>query len=156
MTRTSCAAVDLGASNGRVVVIDCDGERVTLREARRFDTPRLRDADTGYHCWDLAGIEREVLAGLTTAAAMAPLASVGVDGWGVDHVLLDDHRRPVAPAVSYRDGRTAGMMEAVFAQLPPRRSTGAPASSSSRSTRSISSPRRRAGIRRGSRGRATW
>jgi rhamnulokinase len=118
MITTSCAAIDLGASNGRVVVVDCDGESLGLREARRFDTPRLRDQLTGYQCWDLQGIEREVLAGLTTAAAMAPLSSVGVDGWGVDYVLLDDQRVPVAPAVSYRDDRTRGMMEEVFAQIP--------------------------------------
>jgi rhamnulokinase len=119
MTRTSCAAIDLGASNGRVVVVDCDGERLELREARRFDTPRLRDHQTGYQCWDLDRIEHEMVAGLATAAAMAPLASVGVDGWGVDYVLLDDQRRPVAPAVSYRDDRTRGMMDAVFARVPP-------------------------------------
>jgi rhamnulokinase len=119
MSTTRCAAIDLGASNGRVVVVDCDGERLGLSEVRRFDTPRLRDPRTGYHCWDLHGIEREVLAGLAAAAAMTPLASVGVDGWGVDYVLVDDQRIPVAPAVSYRDDRTRGMMDAVFAQMPP-------------------------------------
>ncbi len=118
MTSVSCAAVDLGASSGRVVVVDCDGDRLGLREARRFDTPRRRDRDTGYQCWDLEGIESEVLAGIRVAAAMAPLASVGVDGWAVDHVLVDADRRPVAPAVSYRDDRTRGMMEQVFARIP--------------------------------------
>jgi rhamnulokinase len=117
MATTSCAAIDLGASNGRVVVVDCDGERLGLREAHRFDTPRRRDPEAGHDCWDLAGIEREVLAGLATAAAMAPLSSVGVDGWGCDYVLLDEQHRPVAPAVSYRDDRTRGMMEVVFARL---------------------------------------
>jgi rhamnulokinase len=115
---TSCAAIDLGASNGRVVVVDCDGERLALREAHRFDTPRRRDAESGHECWDLDTIEREVRAGLATAAAMAPLSSVGVDGWGCDHVLLDDARRPVAPAVTYRDDRTRGMMASVFERLP--------------------------------------
>jgi rhamnulokinase len=117
MATTSCAAIDLGASNGRVVVVDCDGERLRLREAHRFDTPRRRDP-SGHDCWDLPGIEREVLAGLAAAAAMSPLSSVGVDGWGCDYVLLDEQRIPVAPAVSYRDDRTRGMMEAVFARLP--------------------------------------
>jgi rhamnulokinase len=119
MTSMSCVAVDLGASSGRVVVVDLAGERLSLREARRFDTPRQRDPQTGYECWDLAGIESEVRAGLATAAAMGPLASVGVDGWGVDYVLLDDQAQPVAPAVSYRDGRTRGVMEQVFARVPP-------------------------------------
>jgi rhamnulokinase len=116
MAITSCAAIDLGASNGRVVVVDCDGQRLRLREVHRFDTPRRREA--GHDCWDLEGIEREVHAGVATAAAMSPLSSVGADGWGCDHVLVDEQRRPVAPAVSYRDDRTRGMMDAVFAQLP--------------------------------------
>src|SRR5688572_22464311 len=118
MITRSCAAIDLGASSGRVAVVECDGERLSLREARRFDTPQRRDPETGYQAWDLDGIEREIRAGLTTAAAMARLESVGVDGWGVDYVLLDAERERIGPAVAYRDGRTRGVMEEVFARVP--------------------------------------
>jgi rhamnulokinase len=117
MSMVSCVAVDLGASNGRVVVVDWDGERLSLREARRFDTPRKRDRETGYQCWDLDGIESEVVSGLRSAVAMAPAVSVGVDSWAVDYVLVDAARRPVAPAVSYRDDRTRGMVEEVLARI---------------------------------------
>ncbi|HKE16040.1 MAG TPA: rhamnulokinase [Kofleriaceae bacterium] len=122
MTSISCVAVDLGASSGRVVLVELVRERLSLREARRFETPRQRDADSGYECWDLAAIESEVRAGIATAAAMAPapVASVGVDGWAVDHVLLDGEGHPVAPAVCYRDGRTRGVMEEVFTRIPAR------------------------------------
>ncbi len=118
MIQRSCAAIDLGASSGRVAVVQCDGERLSLREARRFDTPQRRDPETGYQAWDLDGIEREIRAGLATAAAMAQLESVGVDGWGVDYVLLDAEQQRIGPAVSYRDDRTRGMMEQVFARVP--------------------------------------
>jgi rhamnulokinase len=114
----SCAAVDLGASSGRVAVIDWDGERLALRQARRFDTPLRRDPETGYQCWDLDAMEREIRAGLAAAAALAPIESVGVDGWGVDHVLLDAGHRRVGPAISYRDDRTEGVMERVLARMP--------------------------------------
>lgn len=117
MIQRSCAAIDLGASSGRVAVVECDGERLSLREARRFDTPQRRDPETGYQAWDVDGIEREIRAGLAAAAAMAPLGSVGVDGWGVDYVLLDDERRRIGPAVAYRDDRTRGVMEQVFARM---------------------------------------
>jgi rhamnulokinase len=120
MTGASCVAVDLGARSGRVVVVDCDGERLSLRMARRFETPRRRDGETGYQCWDLDGIESEVLAGVKAAAAMAPVASVGVDGWGVDHVLVVAAGRPVAPAVSYRDDRTRSVVDEVLARMPVR------------------------------------
>jgi rhamnulokinase len=118
MVTRSCAAIDLGASSGRVAVVECDGERLSLREARRFPTPRRRDRETGFQCWDLDAIEVEIRAGLATAATMAPLESVGVDGWGVDYVLLDADERAIGPAVSYRDDRTRGVMERVFAQMP--------------------------------------
>lgn len=116
--RLSCAAIDLGASSGRVAVVDWDGERLRLREARRFGTPRLRDAETGYECWDVDAIEREIRAGLEAAAAAGRLDSLGVDGWGVDYVLLDAEQRAIGPAVSYRDERTRGVMAQVFARLP--------------------------------------
>jgi rhamnulokinase len=118
MSRTSCVAVDLGASSGRVVAVDCDGDRLSLREVRRFDTPRRRDLETGYQCWDLDGIESEVLTGVRVAVATGPVASVGVDGWGVDHVLVDARLRPVAPAVSYRDDRTSAVIDEVLARFP--------------------------------------
>jgi rhamnulokinase len=120
MVKRSCAAIDLGANSGRVAVVDCDGERLSVREARRFRTPDHRDPETGYHSWDLGGIEREIRAGLTAAAAMAPLESVGVDGWGVDYVLLDAHRRTLGPAVSYRDDRTRGVMDQVLSRIPAK------------------------------------
>jgi len=114
----SCAAVDLGASSGRVGVVDWDGERLRLREARRFETPRGQDPESGYQCWDLDALEQELRRGLEAAARMAALVSVGVDGWGVDYVLLDAERRQVGPAVAYRDDRTRGMMEQIFARMP--------------------------------------
>jgi rhamnulokinase len=120
MLERSCAAIDLGASSGRVAVVDCDGERVRVREAWRFATPERRDRETGYQCWDLEGIEREIRAGLTAAAAMAPLESAGVDGWGVDHVFLDEHHDTLGPAVSYRDDRTRGVMELVQSRVPAK------------------------------------
>src|SRR6266446_3564719 len=66
---------------------------------------------------DLGAIEARVLDGLRAATAISPVQSVGVDTWGVDYVLLDAERRRVGPAVSYRDGRTRGIMEEVFARI---------------------------------------
>jgi rhamnulokinase len=119
MRGVSCAAIDMGASNGRVVVVDLRDGRLQLREARRFHTPQRFDPASGHQCWDLDGIESEIRAGLFAAGAMAPLSSVGADFWAVDYVLLDGERRLVAPAVCYRDERTRGMMEAVFTRIPP-------------------------------------
>jgi rhamnulokinase len=116
MATTSCAAIDLGASNGRVVVAELDGDRIRLREAHRFDTPLVQDP-SGYQCWDVDTIEAGVREGLRAAESLAPLASVGVDTWGVDFALVDDGGARVAPVVSYRDGRTQAAMAQVVDQL---------------------------------------
>jgi rhamnulokinase len=116
MDVTRCAAIDLGASNGRVVVAETDGERIWLREAARFPTPLYRDA--GYQCWDVDRIEADVRAGLAAARCLAPLASVGVDTWGVDFALLDGDGARVAPVVAYRDERTRAAMASLLARLP--------------------------------------
>jgi rhamnulokinase len=118
MTVSTCAAIDLGAASGRVVVASFDGERIVLREAVRFEHPLLRDAATGYQHWDLAHLEREVRRGIEAAEATTPLSSVGVDTWGVDYVLVDEAGRTVGLPVSYRDERTSGMIEEVCARIP--------------------------------------
>jgi rhamnulokinase len=117
MKLASCAAVDLGASSGRVVVAESDGLHLTLREASRFETPVSWDA-SGYQCWDVDAIEARVREGLRAAEALAPLASVGVDTWGVDFALLDSKLARAAPVVSYRDERTQPAMLSVMARMP--------------------------------------
>jgi rhamnulokinase len=117
MDATCCAAIDLGASNGRVVVARLEGERITLLEAARFETPSFQDA-SGYQCWDVDRLEASVRAGLEAARAAAPLASVGVDTWGVDYGLLDGDGRRTAPVVAYRDARTQASMRETLARMP--------------------------------------
>jgi rhamnulokinase len=112
------AAVDLGAGSGRVMLAELAGGRLTLAEAHRFETPLTLDPTSGHECWDVEIIEAEVRAGLAKAAALAPLASVGCDTWGVDFVLLDAALRRVAPAVAYRDKRTDGLIDAVCEKMP--------------------------------------
>jgi rhamnulokinase len=103
-----CAAIDLGATSGRVIVGTWRGGRLTTREVHRFPNA-LRSAG-GYDYWDISGLWTEVQAGLRAAAASLPrgqaLASVGVDTWGVDYVLVNDAGRMVFPPHAYRDART--------------------------------------------------
>lgn len=112
----TCAAIDLGASSCRVFLAQTDGDRISLRERVRFETPLVRDA-SGYQCWDVDAIEAQIRDGLG-AAQEAALASVGVDSWAVDFVLLDGAGRQTAPAVSYRDPRTQRAMADVLARMP--------------------------------------
>jgi len=101
------AAVDLGATSGRIILGTWAGGRLALREAHRFANAYCELGPHAY--WDIGTLWHEVRSGLLKAAALLPsgarLASVGVDTWGCDHVLLDDTGRLVFPLHAYRDNR---------------------------------------------------
>ena len=110
MRTVHCAAVDLGATSGRVIVGSWDGMGLALTEAHRFAN-QFRSV-AGHEYWDIPALWGEVRAGLEKAMHRFPrLASVGVDAWAVDHVLVDPRGRPVFPFHAYRDRRTAAGSE---------------------------------------------
>jgi rhamnulokinase len=105
MKMVHCAAVDLGATSGRVIVGHWNGRRLGLTEVRRF--PNQFRSVAGHEYWDIPRLWDEVREGLREAKRLFPrLASVGVDGWAVDHVLVNRRGRPVFPVHAYRDNRT--------------------------------------------------
>jgi rhamnulokinase len=110
---TDYAAVDLGATSGRVVRGSLDGGRVALEEVHRFDNRPVRLPD-GLH-WNLLRLFTETLAGLRRAGE---LAGVAVDTWGVDYALLDGEDRVLGLPFHYRDDRTDGMIERAFERVP--------------------------------------
>jgi rhamnulokinase len=118
----SYAAVDLGASSGRVMVVRIGDGELGLREAHRFANRPVRAAGTLH--WDVLGLYREVLDGLRAAGEAerangpgARLRSVGIDSWAVDYGLLDAGGALVGNPVHYRDGRTDGVMDRVLADV---------------------------------------
>jgi len=105
-----CAAVDLGATSGRIIVGSWDGRGLALSEVHRFAN---QFRSLGRHdYWDIPTLWGEVRIGLAKAKKHHPrLASVGVDGWAVDHVLVNAKGRPVFPVHAYRDTRTVAASE---------------------------------------------
>lgn len=111
------AAVDFGASSIRVCRVELGGGAPRLEVVHRYAHVPVADP-AGHLRWDWARLVTEMERGLDAAARRGPLASIGVDTWGVDYGLLDRHGELVAPPFSYRDGRTdgyAGVVEAVGA-----------------------------------------
>lgn len=99
------AAIDLGATSGRVMVGTLTSgptPRLLLEQAARFPNSPIEN-DTGLH-WDLPTLLDEIRTGLNQAARQYPLASVGIDSWAVDYSLLT----PTGPSLPfhYRDERT--------------------------------------------------
>lgn len=104
------AAVDIGASGGRVIAGTVDGDEVTLEAVHRFPNGVV-EVD-GHLRWNLTALHQEMLAGL----ALIPEAeSIGIDTWGVDYGLLDAGGTLLAEPVAYRDGRTAKGVDGVHA-----------------------------------------
>jgi rhamnulokinase len=111
------AAIDLGASSGRVMVGRVGPGTLELKEAHRFPNEPVWLPD-GLH-WDVLRLFHEVTAGLRHAQALAPaLSSVGVDGWGVDYGLVDSAGRLLGSPYHYRDGRTAAGVERAHRRIP--------------------------------------
>ncbi|WP_350348093.1 rhamnulokinase family protein [Agromyces sp. G08B096] len=113
------AAVDLGATSGRVIVGRVDGRgagSLALEQVARFPNGPVRLA-SGLH-WDLTGLVREVTGGLGAALRAEPgLASIGIDSWAVDYGLLRGERLLGEP-FHYRDDRTEAGVRAVHAVVP--------------------------------------
>jgi rhamnulokinase len=112
----SVAAVDLGASSGRVVVARFSPDGVRLREVHRFANTPVRVG--GVRRWDVLALFRGILDGLGAGARTAGrLDAVGVDGWGVDYGLLDADGHLLGNPVQYRDAPTRQAVADVLATV---------------------------------------
>ncbi|KRD19492.1 MULTISPECIES: rhamnulokinase family protein [unclassified Streptomyces] len=107
------AAVDLGASSGRVMVGRVGPDTLELTEAHRFANRPVRLPE-GLR-WDVLSLYAGVLDGLRAAG---DVDSVGIDSWAVDYGLLDADGALLGNPVHYRDARTDGVAEKVWASVP--------------------------------------
>ena len=107
------AAVDLGASSGRVMVGRVGADTLAVTEVGRFDNVPVPAG--GALRWDILRLYRGIIEGLRAAG---DVGSVGVDSWAVDYGLLDADGQLLGNPVHYRDPRTTGMVERVTAGVP--------------------------------------
>ena len=116
MSMRAVAAVDLGATSGRVMIGRVGDGRLDLELVSRFPNGPVERAD-GLH-WDFAALYEHVLQGLAEAVRREPgIESIGIDSWAVDYGLLKDGELLAEP-FHYRDGRTARGVEEVHAIAP--------------------------------------
>lgn len=92
-----------------------DGNTLQLEELHRFPNTPVSVRGTLY--WNVLKLWSDVQDGIRKGFELKPVG-LGVDAWGVDFGLLDRSGELVGQPVYYRDGRTAGMMEEVFARAP--------------------------------------
>ena len=110
-------AFDLGASNGRAILGQFDGEKLTMTELHRFENNYVEM--NGVFYWDLPYLYNQLKQGLLKfkQGGYGQLDAFGIDTWGVDYVLLRGDEE-VLPVYAYRDSRTEAVIPQVHAKLP--------------------------------------
>ncbi|MFL6046104.1 MAG: rhamnulokinase family protein [Propionibacteriaceae bacterium] len=99
------AAVDLGATSGRVMLGHLGPDQLSVEAVHRFPNDPVRIPD-GLH-WNILELYRNVLVGLRKAVGAQPdVAGIGICSWAVDYGLVSGDRLINNP-FHYRDERTA-------------------------------------------------
>ncbi|MFD8768944.1 rhamnulokinase [Microbacterium oxydans] len=116
MSVRAVAAVDLGATSGRVMIGRIGEGRLELELVSRFPNGPVERED-GLH-WDFDALYAHVVDGLAEAVRREPtIESIGIDSWAVDYGLLADGVLLAEP-FHYRDSRTAQGVAEVHAIVP--------------------------------------
>ncbi len=111
------AAVDLGATSGRVMLGRVGPGELSVHEVSRFPNNPVRVTD-GLH-WNVLELYRHVLAGLQDVVHQEPgLMSVAVDSWAVDYALIHG-RRMLGNPYHYREARTEKAVLSVHDRATP-------------------------------------
>jgi len=109
------AAVDLGATSGRVMLADVDRGALQIRQVARFrnDPVYLWNGARAAMHWDVGGLFLDICSGLAEAGRQADdLVAVAVDSWAVDYGLLRAGSLLGQP-FHYRDDRCEAGVDAV-------------------------------------------
>jgi len=112
-------AVDLGAQSCRVSLLRFPQENPHIDVVHRFrNAPVVTPAGVR---WDIGAILDGVQTGLRLCAGIATegIAAIGVDGWAVDYVRLDEDGNQIANPFCYRDERTIPAEKEIHQLIAP-------------------------------------
>lgn len=107
-------AFDFGASTGRAILAEYNGEKIEYNEIHRFDNVLCEQ--NGMLCWDFDYLLGKVKKAISLAENADSLA---FDTWGVDYGMLDKDGNLVSKPVCYRDDRTKGMPDKIYQSVSP-------------------------------------
>lgn len=118
-------AVDLGSSNGRIVLGRLRGGLLDQEIVHRFGHAAAWKG--GRLRWDWEHIREEIRLGLAKAAEGVKgkgITSISCDAWAVDFGLLDRNGELFYPPVSYRDPRSREIPDGFFDSITPEELVG--------------------------------
>ena len=108
-------ANDIGASSGRHIAGWLEDGELKTEELYRF--PNGVTGLDGHLTWDIDALLGHVKQGIAVAKEKySEIASLSVDTWGVDYVLLKGDEE-VRPCYAYRDSRTETVIPAVHEKI---------------------------------------
>lgn len=109
-------AIDIGASSGRAILGYKNDTGIVTEEVYRF--PNGVQSNNSHLTWDMDTLFTHVKKGIDIALQKQPnLASVSIDTWGVDYVLLKENKE-ILPVYAYRDERTLDVIDEVHRKIP--------------------------------------
>ena len=108
-------AIDIGASSGRHIVGWLENGEIKTKEVYRF--PNGVTERNGHLTWDVDTLLYHVKAGIEEAKKQYAVASLSIDTWGVDYVLMKKDEE-VLPVYAYRDSRTKSTIPKVHEIIP--------------------------------------
>ena len=110
-------AIDIGASSGRHILGKYENGKIVTEEIYRFDNNIINNGDC--LSWDVSYLLHSVIEGIKKCGEIGKIpATVAIDTWGVDYVLLDKDGVELLPAFSYRDERTNGIPQEIDKMIP--------------------------------------
>jgi rhamnulokinase len=116
------AAVDLGATSGRVMLATVGQGALDIRPLARFrnEPVYLWNGRRSAMHWDVPGLFSGICNGLAEAGRQVPdLIGIGVDSWAVDYGLLRNGALAGLPH-HYRDARCDAGVDIVHAKMSPQ------------------------------------
>ncbi len=117
MSTRHFAAVDLGATSGRVILATIAEGKISMEEIHRFADPIIQMQ--GHFYWDFPAIYKSVVEGLAKIAASGvAIESIGIDTWGVDFAMFGEDGALLRLPYCYRDPHTTDAPEEFFKRMP--------------------------------------
>ncbi len=108
MEKLGVLACDIGGSGGKIAEMLFDGGRLKIGRTARFPNKTIEIGNSLY--WDTLGIYQNICEALITFRG-SQTASIGIDAFSNDFVLLDKDGFVLENPHTYRDLRTEGMIE---------------------------------------------
>lgn len=117
MGKTFYAAIDLGASSGRLMLGSVSSKGFALEEIHRFANGASHQGEA--LAWDIEALFREIIVGLKRCKEIGKIpSSLAIDSWGVDYALLDEKGQTIYPVYCYRDARGEKAANKVHERIP--------------------------------------